>query len=46
MRFGDIGDHIGPMTYRFARYMTSELLKTGKMPNVKPLTPATTQAAK
>jgi len=43
MRFDDIGDHIGPMTYRFARFMTAELLKTGKLPKVPALTPATTQ---
>jgi hypothetical protein len=43
MRFDDIGDHIGPMTYRFARFMIAPLLKTGKLPNVPPLPHATTQ---
>jgi hypothetical protein len=32
MRFDDIGDHIGPMTYRFARFMIAPMLKTGKLP--------------
>ena len=44
MRFGDIGDHIGPMTYRFARFMIAPLLKTGELPKVEPLTPATTRS--
>src|SRR5439155_6745345 len=43
MRFGDVGDHIGPMTYRFARFMIAPLLKTGDLPNVPPLPRATTQ---
>ena len=39
--FGDDGDHIGPMSYRFARFMIGPLLKTGQLPKVEPLTPAT-----
>ena len=43
MRFDDIGDHIGPMTYRFARFMIAPLLKTGRLPPVPPLPAAATQ---
>ena len=45
LRFGDDGDHIGPMSYRFARFMIGPLLKTGNLPKVPPLPkPATTPA--
>jgi pimeloyl-ACP methyl ester carboxylesterase len=46
MRFDDIGDHIGPMTYRFARFMTAALIRTGKLPKIPPLPPATTQSSR
>ncbi|HEX3358595.1 MAG TPA: hypothetical protein VHS31_16590 [Tepidisphaeraceae bacterium] len=44
MQYGDIGDHIGPMRYRFAKSMIVPLLQTGELPKPPPLTPATTQA--
>jgi hypothetical protein len=43
MRFDDIGDHIGPMTYRFARFMIAPLLKTGNLPKAPPLPHAATR---
>jgi hypothetical protein len=43
MRYGDVGDHIGPMNYRFARFMIAPLLKTGILPKPAPLPHATTQ---
>jgi hypothetical protein len=43
LQFGDIGDHIGPMRYRFAKFMIAPLLKTGKLPAVDPLPEATTR---
>jgi hypothetical protein len=36
MQFGDIGDHIGPMRYRFAKFMIAPLLRTGSLPKVEP----------
>jgi hypothetical protein len=44
MQFGDVGDHIGPMRYRFAKLMIVPLLQTGEMPKVEAISPATTQA--
>jgi hypothetical protein len=41
MRYGDIGDHIGPMRRSFAKNMLAPLLITGKLPNVS--SAATTQ---
>src|SRR5436190_2398093 len=42
MRYGDIGDHIGPMRRAFAKNMLAPLLLTGKMPEVASATaPAT-----
>jgi hypothetical protein len=32
MKYDDIGDHIGPMTYPFARFMIAPLLLNGKLP--------------
>jgi len=36
-QFGDIGDHIGPMTRSFARNMLGPLLVSGAFPPVPPL---------
>lgn len=32
MKYDDIGDHIGPMTYPFARFMIAPLILEGKLP--------------
>ena len=39
MRYGDIGDHIGPMRRTFAKNMLAPLLMIGKLP--EPVQPAT-----
>jgi hypothetical protein len=44
MRYNDIGDHIGPMTRPFARFMLAPLILKGELPKVEPL-PATTQSS-
>jgi pimeloyl-ACP methyl ester carboxylesterase len=43
MRYGDIGDHIGPMRRSFAKNMLAPLLLTGKLPQFA--APATTLTA-
>jgi pimeloyl-ACP methyl ester carboxylesterase len=44
MRFGDMGDHIGPLLRPFARNVIAPLLLDGVLPKFKPLVPATEPA--
>jgi pimeloyl-ACP methyl ester carboxylesterase len=43
MRYGDIGDHIGPMRRSFAKNMLAPLLLTGKLPEIPAATAPTTR---